>query len=347
MSLNIEEQQIMNGRDGRPITHQSGFTLVELMVSVVLGMILINGVIQVFLSNKQTYQVTEGLSRMQENARFALDILVRDMRMIGYMGCSNLNMPMVNVVDLNKDGNPDEAFNNISTSLEGFDHKSGSSASGWEPNLSSDWHAGVSPKEGTDVILVSRMDDEGLKIASEMPSTSAELKVTGVGDIKEEDVIMITDCQKGATFGVTQVQQSAGHLQKNTTLNTSKTLTSDGTPFGQDASIYRVLNTVYYIADSAITNSAGDNPSALWRSVNGRAPEELVAGLEDLEILYGEDTGTDRVPDRYVSADGVTDMENVVAVRFRVTANSIDAVDGDLLTRGFTQTVMLRNRGAI
>src|SRR3546814_1117931 len=46
---------------------QAGFSLVELMISLVLGLIVIGGVTTVFLSNQQSYRSNEGLSQLQEN----------------------------------------------------------------------------------------------------------------------------------------------------------------------------------------------------------------------------------------------------------------------------------------
>jgi len=44
------------------------------------------GVIQIFLSAKQAYRLQENLSRLQENGRFAMDFITKDVRMAGYAG---------------------------------------------------------------------------------------------------------------------------------------------------------------------------------------------------------------------------------------------------------------------
>jgi len=62
----------------------AGFSLVELMIALVLGLILVGSAADVMISTKQTFQTTDELSRIQENGRFALDVLVRDIRMAGY-----------------------------------------------------------------------------------------------------------------------------------------------------------------------------------------------------------------------------------------------------------------------
>ncbi|MGK2914322.1 MAG: PilW family protein, partial [Porticoccaceae bacterium] len=65
---------------------QQGLSLVEVMVSLTLGLILIAGVGKIYLSGKQTYRMQEAQSRLQESARFALEILTNDIRKAGFMG---------------------------------------------------------------------------------------------------------------------------------------------------------------------------------------------------------------------------------------------------------------------
>jgi len=66
---------------------QCGLTLIEIMIAMLIGLFLIGGVLQIFISTKQTYRMQENLSRMQENGRFAMEFLGRDIRMAGYWVC--------------------------------------------------------------------------------------------------------------------------------------------------------------------------------------------------------------------------------------------------------------------
>lgn len=63
---------------------QRGFSLIELMVAMTVSLILLGGVIQIFVSNKQSYRVVDGYSRLQENGRYAVDVLSRYIRLAGY-----------------------------------------------------------------------------------------------------------------------------------------------------------------------------------------------------------------------------------------------------------------------
>ena len=67
-----------------------GFSLVELMVAITLGLMITAVAIQFILSSRVTYSAVETHSRIQENARFALSFLARDLRMAGYSEYGNL-----------------------------------------------------------------------------------------------------------------------------------------------------------------------------------------------------------------------------------------------------------------
>lgn len=67
-----------------PRQHQQGLTLVELMVAATISLLLMAGVIQVFMSSKVSHNLQNGLGRLQENARVALDILSLNISMAGF-----------------------------------------------------------------------------------------------------------------------------------------------------------------------------------------------------------------------------------------------------------------------
>lgn len=68
---------------------QRGLSLIELMVGILISSILLLGMYQIFSASRVTFQMQEGLSRVQENGRFAMDYLQRSVRMVGFMGCGS------------------------------------------------------------------------------------------------------------------------------------------------------------------------------------------------------------------------------------------------------------------
>jgi type IV pilus assembly protein PilW len=60
-----------------------GFSLVELMISLLLGSLITLAAVQLFGTNQRTFQLQQGLTDVQEQGRFALDFLARDVRIMG------------------------------------------------------------------------------------------------------------------------------------------------------------------------------------------------------------------------------------------------------------------------
>ena len=128
------------------------------------------------------------------------------------------------------------------------------------------------------------------------------------------------------------------------------TLSFLGRSYGEEAVVGEVQTTIFFVApSSAGTNNRGDVPLSLWRRVGSTNAAELIEGVEDLQVLYGIDnTPADGISDanQYVTFPNVPDVDQIVAVRVSVTANSVDAVSdaGDgILRRTFTQTILVRN----
>lgn len=65
-------------------SRESGFSLIELMIAMVLSLVILLAVVQVFISSRQTYLLSDDLSRIQENGRFSLDFISQSIRMGGY-----------------------------------------------------------------------------------------------------------------------------------------------------------------------------------------------------------------------------------------------------------------------
>jgi type IV pilus assembly protein PilW len=98
---------------GAPVNKQKGLTLIEIMISLLLGVFLLGGVIGIFINTKQTYRVQDALSRLQENGRYAIEFIARDIRMTDYRACATGTLTSPDV--------PIEAFNNNAASGDSID----------------------------------------------------------------------------------------------------------------------------------------------------------------------------------------------------------------------------------
>ncbi len=71
-------------RGRRAVSPEAGFSVVEVMIALVVGLVVVAGVGQMYLGSKQSYRLNEAQSRMQEDGRFALEYLARNIRLAGY-----------------------------------------------------------------------------------------------------------------------------------------------------------------------------------------------------------------------------------------------------------------------
>lgn len=336
---------------------QRGMSLVEVMIALALGAFITLGIVQLFTANRESYQMNLGQARLQENARFALDFLSQSVRVAGYTGCSSRVEPRVLV----RDGGG--SVPSMYDPSEGITAHSGG-ADGWSPALTG-LPAGVSPAAGTDVLVLKSAAGEGISFEPQTADPAATSFVELPADCTDDScpgyepgsVLMASDCRKSTVFMVTHYNTQPSNNRLAVVYNTGneigglnnseQRLAQGDEEFLEDASIYSMRSEYYFVAPGAGRNNRGDTPLALWRKQGSRPAAELVEGIEQMRLLFGEDLNGDRVPDRYGPITAVADPANIITVRLQLTANSVDAVaeDGDgLLRRTFTQTIAVRNR---
>lgn len=69
--------------------HQCGFTLVEIMVAMAISLLMMAGVLQISLANKESSRLQRNMGFVQENIRMAMELLGRDIRMAGHYTDNN------------------------------------------------------------------------------------------------------------------------------------------------------------------------------------------------------------------------------------------------------------------
>ncbi|MDH5233162.1 MAG: prepilin-type N-terminal cleavage/methylation domain-containing protein, partial [Gammaproteobacteria bacterium] len=68
--------------------YQHGLSLIELMISLLLGALLLFGVFRIFDTNQQTARMANAFSRVQEGGRISMEMIARDIRMADHWGCT-------------------------------------------------------------------------------------------------------------------------------------------------------------------------------------------------------------------------------------------------------------------
>ena len=293
---------------------QEGMGLVELLVWMAISLLIISVIGVVYGNTKQLTRVNDTVSRLQENGRFVVYLIDRDIRMAGFRGCNGNDASVPYLSVLNSTAYPYQ-FN---SAIVGYRGASGA----WAPALPSDISALTpAPLSGTDVVTVRFIDGAGVPLTTAMAVPTDDVQVAPGSALATGDVLLIADCSAFAIFNASDFNLGNGKLKHDTggsilPGNTSKNL---GTAFRTDASVYRLVTRTYFVAPS--TRRPGTN--ALWsNSVPGYdgqpQPEEMVEGVEGLSLFFGEDLDGDKAANRYVSANAVGTWNNVVSVKVQL-----------------------------
>jgi type IV pilus assembly protein PilW len=336
---------------GKPM-RQAGLTLVEMLVSIAIAVTILSGVVQVLLASKNNFISERELSSLQENARFAMKQLSDEIRMAGYTGCLATPPHFTNTVT----GSNVWHLNGLG--LQGFDNSAG--VSSFPTEFSGD------VKASTDAIVVRRGETTGLRLTA---STAATLPLNRAHAYQPAQLMLITDpsCVQVALFQIsgptntaftaTTIEHAAGGTI--TPSNCTSSLTTDDPSFSCSAGVatttaYTVGSAVLEMHSEAyyIGNSESDaTVPALFRErllVNTSSSslvtvaEELVQGVDNMQIEYGYDTPNyptvtfplgDGLADQYLKANSasLTNWSQVVSVRLTLRMRSVYPIyDGNV-----------------
>ena len=296
---------------------QAGFTLVELMVAVALGLFLVAVMGTVYLGSKATYRSLDAMARLQENGRFAIDTIGADLRMAGFRGCLGYGKATSLVNTLNA---PNATLYNFAVAV-GASRRSGAS---WAPALDTAI-AGLAtaPNAAGDVLTIRRPVGQGRALIAEMADANAALTVSGPSPFRTGDLLMVADCTGAAVFQASAATAAGGAVQHvaGSGLTPDMSTGSLGKPFLQDAMVYRMETVTYYLAPSARVGKTG--VMSLWAFVNPAydgtpQPAELVTGVERLAVTLGVDGNDDRNADQYLAPGAVPDWTAVVSARIEL-----------------------------
>lgn len=294
---------------------ERGFTIVELMVALALSLFLLAGITYVVVNSNKNYNTTDSLSRLQENARFAMEFLARDLRRTGYVGCAN---DVTSVNSTLNNGAMGPAFDVIP--VDGVDSIGTNSVwagAGDNVVLSN------TPVTGSDAIRGRYADfSNPITIMKEMPNESAVLFVNSGHGLKAGDIIALTDCDSTDIMQLTNVDDSGTSGKDNLVHNAGGTLVPGNRTqklskmYGEGATVMKFQSFVYYIG----TNANGRR--ALFRETPSGA-QELVEGVESMQIRYGL-ADANRAPSRYSVAANTIDWDNnVVSVRIGLLMSTV------------------------
>ncbi|WP_130620384.1 prepilin-type N-terminal cleavage/methylation domain-containing protein [Dyella amyloliquefaciens] len=309
-----------------------GFTLVELMVAMVLGLVVIGGVVSVFLANQQVYRTNKAMSDVQGNSRIAFELMARDARTAGLTGCGNASR-IANVVNNNTAAA--NWFVNWTAPVAGY------AASQTDPVAGTD-------RTGSDSLVLLGAEGSGVSVKTDTASSATIVLNEAKTSLAAGDFVVICDpdhaviAQLSGVSGSTLTHAKTG-TPGNCTLDLSYPTvcaSSNTYTFSANALVARLTASSWYVGTNAV------NGSSLFRKSLGPggtlSTDEMVRDVSAMSLQYHQSGDV-----AFVTADNVTNWPSVDALQITLTTISVDqraGVNAAPISRTFTSTTTLRNR---
>lgn len=332
-----------------------GFSLVELMIAMALGLFLTGAALSVMLSNRQAFRTAENLARVQENARTAFELMARDIRASGGNACGANQ-----VTNVLTNANLDWWANWTPGSLRGFENsQAGDLAQAIVP-------VGNNRVAGSDAILLLSGNMNQVIVAATHNSAAVppNFRVTtaqhGFG---QGSILMACDSRSAAIFEVTNlpVGTTIEHAAGGPAPGNVRSSLAPLPPYAaykleNGAFLSRLHAAFWYVGN----NGRGGN--SLYRvSVDGTAVPQVdeviegVAAAGTLQIEYLQRDLNTLVLSNWINAAAVTNWINpapsatpfrVEAVRITLALQSREAIGTNNQPIGttLTETIQIRNR---
>jgi type IV pilus assembly protein PilW len=296
---------------------QRGLSLVELMIAIALGLIVLLAMTVIFANTSRSRTEMEKSNRQTENGRYALQLLMDDLRMAGYLGefdptvlsspttlpdpCATATADLIAALPLHVQGTDDATA---------------------APSCLSDLRA------GTDILVVRR--------ASSCVAGAADCAPFAEG-VPHFQASLCSTASDGTelAYPVTGNADYAAHYFA--LASSSGDLTRRKADCVTTADRRRYLVHIYFVANN---NETGDGIPTLKRAelgAGGFTVVPLVEGVENMQIEYGLDTDNDGAPDSYTTAPAsVADWRNAMAARVHLLVRNTEQSVGHADSRAYS-----------
>ncbi len=342
----------------------AGFSLVELMVSLLLGMLLLTGVGHLFLSTNKTYTLQDELIRMQENARVVLGLLKKEIRMAAYTSCPSWS-DMGNALMTAETNRIWMAH--VDKGVLGI--PSGNDA-----------ESIIDSGSLSEVLVIHKINREGSIPVSSYHQAGYEITLTESHGVNRGDLLALIDdtCEQVSVFvagsgtsgsTVSYAFSNSGTLYNCTGLLGGAFNCMDGQSGTSifdvsDSELAPLSSVAYYIRESNRVPTLYRRRAGETEGGSRLSAEALVEGVEALHLLYGVDSDGDGVANQYRPASSIglysNEWKTVTSVKVELLIRSLrEVVDepatyffqgrkrtamDNYLRKVFVTSVELRNR---
>jgi len=299
------------------ITRAAGFSLVELMIAMTLGLVIMTALVALFVNTSRTNQEMAKTNSQIDNARFALNILADDMMHGGYWGG---HIPVFD--DLTSSAVPTDAPSAIPGPCTAYSSWDAAYINGLI-GIPLQFYNGVPTGCGT--LITNKQANTDIVVVRHADTCALVWNAT-TSAFEPEDANCDAALANAAYFQASRCETDASRY----TLGTSNFTLQRRQCDGRRAPLYRLVSNIYYVRNFAVT--AGDGIPTLVRSelgVSGGSPTQqaavpLVEGIEDFRVEVGIDN---------LSETGAA-IDYTAAVNWQDSARTIATNRGDGIPDG-------------
>jgi type IV pilus assembly protein PilW len=286
---------------------QKGFTLIELMLALTLGLLVSGIVITLYVNTARSLSQNERYAWMQENARYAMKVLSDDVSMADFWG-RVISTDIISTTLAPPTGGCGEDVDlfDSNTALMVNNYHESPPATHFTPC------AALSDNQvpNTDMLVLKRV--EGSPTASTFVDV---MDSDGDTDVTE----IITTGASGLSSGVVYLRSTSS----------SGSMIDDAAPGnapGLGETDWRYIPRIYFVRDYYET--LGDGIPSLCRlkigGIDLGTSECLAEGVEDFHVQFGIDADTDGIVNQYTATPTLAQAENVISARVYLLVRSIE-----------------------
>lgn len=300
---------------------QRGLSLVELMISITIGLLILSALTTLFVNQSKTRSELDKSNRMIDNGRYALELLTESLRMAGFYGNyaptgapTATPDPCDPTIITDSAANPDVLRHHV----HGYNAAAQTSQIASLPsscNFTYTAGSATTLKPGSDILVLRR-------VSTATPVAAAN--AAAAPNSSDTIYFQVSNCNNDLTSF--QLVSGAGPF---TGLHDKDCATI--------ASLRPFIVQAYFVSAD---NNAGDGIPTLKRVELNQATGEfditpLVEGIEYLQVDYGLDSNSDGAADSYIANPAVANWPDIVSVKLNIIARNIEKSAGYTDTKSY------------
>ena len=291
-------------------THRhGGFTILELMVAITIGLIVLIGLVQIIVQNQAKYAVTTGQGETQ-NAELTLQsVLGTALRGAGFFGCSSNTTAnfVANINSMMNTGAYVQGYDGgASATISTLNYANDTTLTDWTPSLNSSFSGFAEKNSDVLVVVGARAGTSPVMLTSDAASGAGSLNLQSASQVVSNGYLAVSNCQQSSIVQTASATTASGNVTvqlSNGNLNQAYTTGGQAVP---------VAATAFFVGAASGTQSAlyqAENTAGAWKVT------PLIPGVNNMRIRYGIGTQANTTQYKTAAQMANTDWATVNSIQ--------------------------------